>query len=235
MGTSGPCESGTRPTATRSATPSPTTTGRWRQWRSAAPAGTTGWVGGHLGDGSYSSPLAGTRQCEFGTRRPAPRSATLSPATPARRRPLALGRVGHCDVIVSCGGDGTVRISDAATGDPIGNPVTGHSGAVTALALGRIGDRDVIVSGDMEGTVRVWDPVTGATLHTADLLRLATALAVGRGGHVYIATARRVRPSCTQDQTARPTGHIAAPPPNCARVAGFRARRPAWHSAWSLT
>ena len=36
---------------------------------------------------------------------------------------------------------------DAATGQPRGDPLTGHTDWVTAVAIGRIGDRDVIVSG----------------------------------------------------------------------------------------
>jgi WD40 repeat protein len=60
---------------------------------------------------------------------------------------VALGRVGNRDVIASGGDDRTVRIWDAHTGQPIGQPLTGHSGNVRAVALGRVGDRDVIISG----------------------------------------------------------------------------------------
>ena len=49
-----------------------------------------------------------------------------------------------------------------ATGEPRGDPLTGHDGNVDpAVAMGRIGDRDVIVCGGWDGTVRVWDAATG--------------------------------------------------------------------------
>src|SRR5574342_410006 len=60
---------------------------------------------------------------------------------------VAIGRVGDRDVIISGGGDATVRIWDAETGPPVGDPLTGHTGRVWAVAIGRVGDRDVIISG----------------------------------------------------------------------------------------
>ena len=74
---------------------------------------------------------------------------------------MAIGRAGDRDIIVSGSGDGTVRVWDAVTGDPVGGPLAGHDGWVNAVAIGRAGDRDVIVSGSDDGTVRVWDAVTG--------------------------------------------------------------------------
>ena len=40
---------------------------------------------------------------------------------------------------VSGGDDGTVRVWDLATGTPVGDPLTGHTGAVNAVAVGRAG------------------------------------------------------------------------------------------------
>ena len=80
--------------------------------------------------------------------------------------------------------DGTVRVWDAVDRAPVGLPLAGHTGGVTAVAVGRAGDRDVIVSGSRDGTVRVWDAVTGAAVgeplagHTGAV----TAVAVGRAG-----------------------------------------------------
>ena len=51
---------------------------------------------------------------------------------------VAVGRAGDREVIVSGGGDGTVLVWDAVTGQP-GLPLTGHDGWVTAVAVGRAG------------------------------------------------------------------------------------------------
>ena len=60
-------------------------------------------------------------------------------------------------VIVSGGDDGTVRVWRLADGTPVGDPLTGHDGAVRAVAVGTLPDgTPVIVSGGDDGTVRVW-------------------------------------------------------------------------------
>ena len=97
---------------------------------------------------------------------------------------VAIGRIGDRDVIVCGCDDGTVRVWDAATGRPRGDPLTGHTGYVNTVAIGRIGDRDVIVSGGHDKTVQVWDAATGRpcggplTGHTS----YVRAVAIGRIG-----------------------------------------------------
>ena len=60
-------------------------------------------------------------------------------------------------VIISGGGDGTVRVWRLADGTPVGEPLRGHDGAVTAVAAGALPDgTPVIISGGGDGTVRVW-------------------------------------------------------------------------------
>jgi len=61
--------------------------------------------------------------------------------------------------IVSGGVDQRVRVWDAASGQQIGQPLTGHTDPVLSVAFSPDGTR--IVSGGGDKTVRVWDAVTG--------------------------------------------------------------------------
>ncbi|WP_300456732.1 hypothetical protein [Accumulibacter sp.] len=64
--------------------------------------------------------------------------------------------------IVSGGGDGSVRLWDTNSGQPIGQPFRGHQGRVDSVAFNRAGTR--IVSGSQDRTVRLWDAQTGGPL-----------------------------------------------------------------------
>ena len=57
--------------------------------------------------------------------------------------------------IASGSGDNTVRLWDAATGQPIGAPLRGHDDAVTSVAFSPDGTR--IASGGADKTIRLWD------------------------------------------------------------------------------
>jgi WD40 repeat protein len=74
-------------------------------------------------------------------------------------------------VVVSGSHDATVRVWDAATGAPVGDPFTGHTDAVYAVAVGQVGGRAVVVSGSNDRTVRVWDAATGAPFAKAPAAR----------------------------------------------------------------
>ena len=56
--------------------------------------------------------------------------------------------------IVSGGEYGTVRLWDAKSGQPIGQPLKGHAGRVLSVAIAPDGQR--IVSGGDDGTIRLW-------------------------------------------------------------------------------
>jgi WD40 repeat protein len=61
--------------------------------------------------------------------------------------------------IVSGSVDKTLRLWDAATGQPIGPPLQGHTKAVLSVAFSPDGRR--LVSGSWDNTLRLWDAATG--------------------------------------------------------------------------
>ena len=71
--------------------------------------------------------------------------------------------------------DNTVRLWDAATGKPIGAPLTGHTDLVLSVAVSP--DGQYIVSGSRDGTVLIWDAATGQPVG-APLLMPSAALSV---------------------------------------------------------
>ncbi|MGW9597806.1 hypothetical protein ACWHLZ_47120 [Streptomyces chartreusis] len=89
--------------------------------------------------------------------------------------------------VVTGSEEGTVQVWDLGTGQQVGDPLTGHTGQVSAVATADIDGRPHVVSGSTrwrDGTVRVWDLTTGRqvcdplTGHTADVNAVATTTLV---------------------------------------------------------
>ncbi|MGX2992819.1 WD40 repeat domain-containing protein [Streptomyces sp. JNUCC 64] len=79
-----------------------------------------------------------------------------------------------------------LRMWDLLTGDPVGAPLTGHTGAVRAVATCALDGRAVALTGSEDGTVRLWDLAAPAPLggplsgHDGWVLAAATAEVDGR-------------------------------------------------------
>ncbi|RKS09187.1 WD40 repeat protein [Nocardiopsis sp. Huas11] len=98
---------------------------------------------------------------------------------------LASGFLHGRPVVVSAD-DRNLRVLDPATGEQVGEPLTGHREWVTAVAVTELEGRAVAVSASADSTVRLWDlaesaqigePMTG---HTRTVWALAVTEVEGR-------------------------------------------------------
>jgi WD40 repeat protein len=115
-----------------------------------------------------------------------------------------------------CGhGDGTVRLWDLCTGEPISEPLAGHLGSVRWVATATLHERPVAVSTSIDGTVRVWDllevPLL-ASSHPAEH-EFSDALAIAeQSGRTACLTADRRNDQITVRVRDVTDGHIMTEP-----------------------
>jgi len=113
---------------------------------------------------------------------------TTDAGAPVRALVSFAGRDGRPMLAAGCA-DGSVRLWDALTGQPSGDPPSGDS-PVQALATCEVAGVPWLVSGDEEGTVRTWsalDPeVTG---FPSEHRQLRAVAAFASGGELFVATA----------------------------------------------
>jgi WD40 repeat protein len=63
------------------------------------------------------------------------------------------------NLLATAGQDGTVRLWNPDTGDPVGRPLTGHTAPVESVAFSP--DGNLLATAGQDGTVRLWNPDTG--------------------------------------------------------------------------
>jgi WD40 repeat protein len=69
--------------------------------------------------------------------------------------------------LVSGSADNTLRLWDASSGKPIGDPLQGHTNWVRTVAFSPDGRR--LVSGSADNTLRLWDAASGKTIKELQL------------------------------------------------------------------
>ncbi len=75
---------------------------------------------------------------------------------------VAFGSGADGRMLLACGcEDGTVRLRDPASGDPVAPPLTGNADSVNSVTFSTAGGPALLASGGQDGTVRLWDLATG--------------------------------------------------------------------------
>jgi WD40 repeat protein len=103
-------------------------------------------------------------------------------------RVTALGMVENIPIVVSGRDDGSIDMFTVDTALPIGAPLAGHSGPVTAVAYRDLAGGPIIASGGVDGTVRIWDPTDGSMILMIQTLAWVNAVALALPDRCIIGT-----------------------------------------------
>jgi len=96
-------------------------------------------------------------------------------------------------LLATGGWDATVRLWDPATGTPVGEPLTGHTGPVEAVCpVPGPGGRTLLATASWDKTVRLWDPTTGTPIGVLQVGIVTSALCASSDGSLAIATSEGV-------------------------------------------
>jgi len=63
-------------------------------------------------------------------------------------------------LLVEPGRDGVIRLRDLRDGSPVGGPMTGHEGSVSALTTTTVGGSTYLVTSSHDRAIRIWDLTT---------------------------------------------------------------------------
>jgi WD40 repeat protein/tRNA A-37 threonylcarbamoyl transferase component Bud32 len=100
------------------------------------------------------------------SQKPTLRTISLANTLPGNENPyLSLAISSNGQIIVSCGGDRTIKLWQLPTGEKI-STLNGHSRKVNAVAFSP--DSKTLVSGSDDNTIKVWNLKTGTVIRTLE-------------------------------------------------------------------
>ena len=91
---------------------------------------------------------------------------------------VAVGQLDGRTLIVSGSDDGSVRVWDAATGTPVADPFTGHTGSVLSVAVGQLDGRTIIVSGSTDATAQIRKAAHSQVPEQSDVVTIKVGTAI---------------------------------------------------------
>ena len=138
-------------------------------------------------------------------------------------------------LLASAGGDGTVRLWNPATGQPVGAPLPAGAGPSGVYGVAFSPDGKLLASAGGDGTVRLWNPATGqpvgAPLQTGSGTRAAcSGWRSARTASCWPAPAATARCGCGTRPPASPSARPSTLPAPWTACTGWRSARTA--SCW---